>query len=145
MIQVIYASAATRPFTREELFELLEDSRLKNSQHGLSGMLLYHGGAFLQVIEGEEADVEQLYEKIKRDERHENVRLIARFPIEERCFGDWKMGFYDSTGSALAEIPGFMDIFRHGLPVCEETCDRAVGVLRQFRRGQWHQKPHSVA
>ena len=52
MFQLIYASAAVKPFTPQELTVLLAKARKKNSSMDISGMLLYHAGSFLQVLEG---------------------------------------------------------------------------------------------
>jgi uncharacterized Fe-S cluster-containing MiaB family protein len=66
MLQVIYASAATKPFDRENLVELLKIARSKNMAADISGMLLYHSGSFLQVLEGPEQNVEELYPKFRK-------------------------------------------------------------------------------
>jgi hypothetical protein len=63
MYQVFYSSAALVPFSDAELTDLLAVSRANNLRLGVTGMLLYHDGSFLQALEGEETIVERLYAK----------------------------------------------------------------------------------
>ncbi len=58
LIQFIYASAASSPFTSEALRTLLAKSRSRNSLYGVSGVLLYYDGSILQVLEGPEDTVD---------------------------------------------------------------------------------------
>ena len=97
MVQIIYASAATKPFTREDLVELLKVARSGNMAADISGMLLYHSGSFLQVLEGPEKNVEELYNKIQQDPRHNKCLLILRESVQKKEFENWSMGFVDTT------------------------------------------------
>lgn len=140
MLQLIYASAATVHFSEDDLVELLRIARVNNSKVGVTGMLVYQDGAFLQILEGEEEAVRQVYEKIEGDARHNNVKLLLRSEIEERSFGEWQMGFFDATGEQLECFPGFCDFFRSNQPFGNEEIDRARSVLLKFKEGAWHQK-----
>ena len=93
MITLIYGSSAVHDMTESELLDLLTTSKANNDALGITGMLLYKGGNFLQVLEGEKEAVEALYRKIQADKRHRGVMTIFRRPLKERVFGDWKMGF----------------------------------------------------
>ena len=64
MFNVVYWSNAARPFTDGELFEMLACWREKNERFGITGLLLYKEGAFIQTLEGEEAPVRALYAAI---------------------------------------------------------------------------------
>lgn len=61
--ELIYISAARHNFTEEELQELLVKARHNNQSLGVTGMLLFHEGSFIQASEGEKGQVEKLYEK----------------------------------------------------------------------------------
>ncbi|MHB1206888.1 MAG: BLUF domain-containing protein, partial [Rhodospirillaceae bacterium] len=78
MLQLIYASAAVKPFTPEALKVLLAKARAKNSAAGITGMLLYHAGSFLQALEGPNDAVASLFKVIEKDPRHTTVRLLFR-------------------------------------------------------------------
>ena len=95
MLSIVYASSAVKLFTEQEIIKLLEISQRNNEQSGITGMLLYNGGNFIQVIEGPDEAVLALYDTIKRDRRHYKVTLLGQDPIHERQFPDWTMGFQD--------------------------------------------------
>ena len=107
MFFLVYVSSALKPFSKEDLVTLLEKSRKNNSSLGVSGMLLYKDGNFLQVLEGEEEHVKTLYAKIAKDPRHKGVLTILQGPSTDRDFPDWSMGFRDLASPEVSEIPGF--------------------------------------
>ena len=79
MIQLIYASSATIHFTLDKLEEMLSAGRARNKARGITGMIVYHQGRFLQILEGEEHVVDALFEKILIDSRHNHVeRLLGK-------------------------------------------------------------------
>jgi uncharacterized Fe-S cluster-containing MiaB family protein len=78
---MIYTSAATTKMTPQALKELMEISRRNNFRDGLTGMLLYEDGTFLQVLEGEESAVDKTFERFSKDRRHNKILLIARFEL----------------------------------------------------------------
>ena len=75
MLQVIYASAATRLLNKDELRSLLTVARRNNTELGVSGMLLHDAGSFLQVLEGPPEAVTMLMARIESDPRHHPVIL----------------------------------------------------------------------
>jgi hypothetical protein len=110
MLQLVYVSSATTPFSNAELLELLTKSRIKNSALGITGMLLYKDGNFMQLLEGEDNTVRQLFETISRDPRHHNSIVLIDEPAETAYFGDWSMGFRDLSDKSLENLPGFSQI-----------------------------------
>ena len=78
MLQLIYASAAVKPFTPQDLAELLAKARKKNDALDISGMLLCHAGSFLQVLEGPDDAITALFKIIEKDPRHTTVRVLYR-------------------------------------------------------------------
>jgi hypothetical protein len=82
--------------TDEELLGLLGAARTVNAKMGLTGMLLYKNGCFLQVIEGRLRELEQVYAKIEQDPRHTCVTLL-RTDYGPRQFPGWTMGFQNLT------------------------------------------------
>ena len=107
MLSIIYASSAVRLFNRQELVDLLEYSRKMNVENDITGMLLYRGGNIIQVIEGEDEAVKQLYKNIKTDPRHKDVTLLSQDPIAKRQFPDWRMGFRNIDQMSDEELEGF--------------------------------------
>ena len=133
MLQIIYASASTKPFTHKELVELLKVAREKNMALDVTGMLLYHAGSFLQVLEGPDENVEAIYAKVQKDSRHTNFLLLARETIEERAFEHWSMGFVDTTRMG-ERIGGFVD-YMQALESMTLDKTRARVLLRRFQEG----------
>ncbi len=107
MLQLIYVSTATQEMGTGDLADLLRTSRQNNDRLNISGLLLYRKDAFLQVIEGQEPVVDQLYERIRADERHRDVTTLSRTDIEARDFPDWAMAFRGLGGLEHADVPGF--------------------------------------
>jgi len=136
MHQVVYSSAAVAPFRETELTQLLSVARTNNSRLGVTGMLLYDEGSFLQALEGEEHVLEELYGKIAKDERHHRLVLLLRRKIDERHFSQWQMGFA-SMKALPKNFPGFSDFLRfRGNPI--ESADAATRLLGAFRSGRFH-------
>jgi hypothetical protein len=135
MQQIIYSSAALAPFSERELTELLTLARVNNGRLGVSGMLLYHEGSFLQALEGDESVLEALFTKIGKDKRHHRVVTLLRREIEAPQFDQWKMGFA-STKGLPQNMPGFSDYLRLRGNLVQST-DVATRLLGAFRDGRF--------
>jgi hypothetical protein len=131
MIQIVYVSAAIAPFTREDLHNLLAQSRAKNVINKVTGMLLYHSGSFLQLLEGPQAAVEQIFASIQRDPRHHQIKVLIHQPIDHREFPDWTMGFMDTSHWTLP--PGMINY--HMVPEVAAASTAAQRYLRLFHQG----------
>ena len=94
LVRLLYASRAidARPDTIESI---LSQSRQFNPTSGITGILCYGGGIFLQAIEGGRSAVSDLYGHIQKDPRHKDVVLLHYEEITERQFGGWTMGQVD--------------------------------------------------
>ncbi|AHF00774.1 blue light sensor protein [Thiomicrospira aerophila AL3] len=93
MFELVYTSRASSMMTEIELEELRNEAIYFNSMQQITGLLLYNNGIFLQLLEGEQHDVESLYSRIKQDFRHYDVRQIYSRPIDQRSFSSWSMRF----------------------------------------------------
>ena len=93
MFQLVYASTAKKLFSGNELSERIAHYREKNLRLGITGLLLYKHGSFMQVLEGGEETVRGLFATIRGDPRHHHVRLLMALPVTERRFPNWPMGF----------------------------------------------------
>lgn len=140
LIQIIYASAASRTFETGKLAELLQASRENNARLGLTGMLLCAEGSFFQVLEGQSDAVDSLYARIERDQRHDQVTQIIREPIPKRHFDAWTMGFYKVSREELAGMSCVNDFFDKDCPVVRVDAGRAKKLLTAFRDGRWRKK-----
>lgn len=93
LYRLVYSSRATQQFWPEDLFRLVETSRRKNALRGVTGMLLCYEGQFLQLLEGNEAEVKAVYQLVQRDGRHENLQILLEGFTAKRDFPAWTMGF----------------------------------------------------
>jgi hypothetical protein len=91
LVRLLYASRAidTSPTAIDAI---LSQSRQYNPSSGITGILCYGGGIFLQAIEGGRSAISELYGHIQRDTRHKNVELLQYDEITERRFAGWTMG-----------------------------------------------------
>jgi hypothetical protein len=92
MRQLLYVSNSVRDFAQAELEDILAVSRRNNAAAGITGMLLYMDGAFLQVLEGEAEPVKQTYARIRQDVRHWGAQTLIDQDAP-RAFAQWSMGF----------------------------------------------------
>lgn len=113
MYFIIYASSATTKYSKEELIALLKKSHKNNQDLGITGMLLYKDGSFLQVLEGEKSVVRTLFDKITHDNRHKGIFVYLEGNSEERQFSDWSMGFRDLDSKEVYDIPGYSEFLNY--------------------------------
>ncbi len=110
MFHLVYTSYAVEPFSGAALIDLLNQSRAYNKIHGITGMLIYSNGRFIQALEGEMTDVERVYSSIYKDPRHKRVIRVIEGESKERIFKDWSMGFKNLTEDDFNSMEGFQDI-----------------------------------
>lgn len=112
MHHIVYQSSAVGQPTIAELKFLLQHSRMHNSRLGITGLLLYGNGEYLQVLEGEEAVVRQMYATIQTDYRHTHIITLSDGPIQARVFVDWSMGFQKLSDEDFVRLTGYIDPYR---------------------------------
>ena len=106
LYHLVYQSRAVVPFSDAELAALLNWSRTYNRQVHVTGLLLHSpDGRFLQILEGEDADVRQLYYgHILPDPRHYQCQVLGEGSCAERSFADWSMGFQLASAADLRDL-----------------------------------------
>ena len=92
LVRLMYASRAVPAVDQEELVAILKKSKANNPKAGVTGVLCFSEGIFMQVLEGGRAAVNQLYNRIAADARHSDVVLLHYEEIAERRFAGWSMG-----------------------------------------------------
>lgn len=136
LVTLVYFSHARRPLDETELLDLLTVSRRNNQQNGITGMLLYADGNFVQALEGPKAAVEAIFERISVDPAHSGIVSTGIVPIKERQFGEWSMGFLPVT--ALPEVArhSVNAFLKDGRAGGKNTTDSfAWSLLKTFRAG----------
>ena len=136
MFSLVYVSSATLPFSGEDLRALLATCRKNNAALGITGMLLYKDGNFMQVLEGDEGAVRGLYARIEADSRHRGEITLQEGFTEGRQFPDWSMGFRDLNAPEERSTPGYSEFLNAPLTGREFSGDpsRAQKLLLTFKR-----------
>ena len=129
LISLIYASRSTEYFHEHEIPDLLQQARIANAKQAFTGMLLYIGGSFLQVLEGRPELVDAVFGKILKDKRHTQVTLIASEPIPARSFEGWTMMHKTLDPVEAGELIGEIDYFVSPTWVTQLDVNRARKLL----------------
>ena len=101
--RLIYSSEAAPGLDTAELEAMLAESRIRNKAHGITGVLVFVEGAFLQILEGEKADVLDLMGRIERDPRHRGIKVFYEQDVDERAFGSWSMAYLSPSADDVAK------------------------------------------
>jgi len=134
----VYRSKAQPGLTEAAISGILEASRRRNPLLGLSGMLLFGRGRFVQLLEGPGPAVDRTYRRILSDARHQDVMLVYDGAGEPRRFADWPMGFAHVEPYAhLASVARFMQL-EDSIDLIGFDADLALTLLRDFRRELAH-------
>ncbi|WP_167494268.1 MULTISPECIES: BLUF domain-containing protein [Actinomycetes] len=102
----VYVSTLVSPTASEDVAMMLDASRAANARRGISGLLLLRGRRVMQVLEGEEQEVESLFSRIQIDERHKDVMKVWSSNHAARRFPQWSMGFDDLDAVSLLPSSG---------------------------------------
>ncbi|MBL6445340.1 BLUF domain-containing protein [Fulvivirga sp. 29W222] len=134
--QLVYVSNRNRNCTEEEITKILTSCKRNNPPLQITGVLLYSDTKFIQMVEGESKVITSLYDKIKLDVRHSNVRMISYGPIKEKSFPSWHMGSRKIVGSLVdfkTEISkSDQEVFNKILNGQEENGVKVLGLLKKF-------------
>lgn len=133
LYHLVYVSIATHEMSDDELKALLVQARDKNQSRGITGMLLYKKGFFMQALEGEQNVVEERFKVISKDSRHESVSIICENSISARKFPNWSMGFnkIDQNSESLVGFSDFLTSSSYQF--FEQSPSRAEDLLDLFR------------
>lgn len=91
MYRLIYISTASDALTAADIDEIVDTAARNNEPRKVTGVLVYNGLNFLQVLEGTRAHVENIYNRILLDTRHVSVTTVLAEAAEIRIFSGWHM------------------------------------------------------
>lgn len=120
---VVNSSSGTE---EQEIAQILAKSRVNNSKNGITGALLFNSGFFAQVLEGPLDAVDQTFERIQRDMRHDEIIVLECGNVPVRDFPEWSMAYAATEGgdtSRFAEM-SLAKLLEH-----QSTAAEAVGGL----------------
>lgn len=110
LLQIIYMSSLVGN-DEAQIVPIVESARRNNSKNGVTGMLLYSAGNFMQVLEGDPDAVKATFDTIAQDTRHSNLFILDELRVGQREFGAWSMGYHRVTGSELMAQPDLAALF----------------------------------
>lgn len=127
MLQIVYISTATGAI---DTATILATSRRNNARDGLTGLLYTNGKRFLQVLEGEPANVERALARIDADPRHRAMVVLSSRDVTAREFGAWAMAERVAGDDADAFVARVRALIAQAAPSVRATFDGFVQLHR---------------
>ena len=139
LFRLAYVSTASKLFDSAELRDMLKESNARNKDAGITGMLLYKDGQFMQVLEGTLEAVTATFSRISRDPRHHGIMVLVKGAVQERRFPGWSMAFRDLNLPDHQEVPGYSEFLNTPLTGKEfadnpEHCEKLLLVFKKTIR-----------
>ena len=132
MKSILYVSVADPDLGTDAIHGIVSHSQRRNLADGITGIMLYNGSNFLQLIEGKGAVIDACYARIQRDPRHSGVATLREEAITLREFPDWAMRYSLIDQPVDATLASVRDA---GAPRAD-TLDRIAAFVGLNRRGR---------
>ena len=97
LTQLLYCSKAVAEITPEDTESILDKSRINNAANHITGFLCNNEQYFIQLLEGNYRELNDTYNRIVADPRHEKITLLIYQSVEQRLFPNWSMGYIGDT------------------------------------------------
>ena len=107
--QIVYSSLASKKMLKSDLVIILRKARTNNRISDITGLLMYIDGYFLQILEGSEDNVREIYNKISLDVRHKDCQIIYEGDSDKRFFSRWEMAYAAPSARELSVWSGLHD------------------------------------
>ena len=136
LYRVLYCSRLrlAEDHAQEEVRQILAASRRNNTRDGITGGLLFSAGSFAQVLEGPVDAVEEAFERIQCDPRHDKVTVLEAGPVDQRAFPDWSMAFKGVDPGVMPLVDGALSAALAGRnDTAVRVFDLLVGIVTPER------------
>lgn len=107
-----YTSLARLDLSDDDLAAILNTARRMNALNSITGLLIFNGTHFLQIIEGPEPSIDELMGRLRQDDRHHHVEVRDEHFADERGFPDWSMelvqvqsSYFEAREALTAALP----------------------------------------
>ncbi len=105
LYEVLYVSTLSVDQPLSTVHAIAARSRIRNQEHAITGLLVFDGARFCQQLEGPEAAVRALMDRIRDDPRHIYVEVLHDAPLAQRRFQQFSLGFCTiDEGTALDHL-----------------------------------------
>lgn len=111
LLELIYTSLAEAQNDTDDVQNILASSERNNVAISVTGLLLFDGERYIQILEGQPADVETLFSTIRADARHHGLELLHKGPIAGRSFETWRMAYEALPKGLLRELAENMAVY----------------------------------
>jgi len=91
LTSVTYTSLASLDLQTADLEDIHRSAREQNALDGITGLLVFNGTHFLQIIEGSAEAIEDLVDRLRKDPRHTGFEIRDRRKVDARSFPEWSM------------------------------------------------------
>lgn len=112
LTSVTYTSLARLDLQASDLEDIHRTARDQNALDGITGLLVFNGTHFLQIIEGSESAIDELVTKLRRDPRHTGFEIRDQRKVDRRSFPDWSMelvrveaGYFEARETIADRLP----------------------------------------
>ena len=114
MHMLCYTSNYTGTDIYFDLEDIVTTAKANNPQQSITGVLFYHNNTFIQVLEGDENELDKLMEKINKDPRHHNIKILVNEEIKKHYLSQWNMDSFnlsDEDNLNIEELEKVRDAF----------------------------------
>jgi hypothetical protein len=136
LAQLVYVSSRKSTCSDQEIEKILSACQKNNPHVEATGVLLYSKDKFIQYLEGDSKQLLALFDKIKQDPRHEQVRMISYGPIQEKAFPSWHMATKQLSQSDLTYKTDISlqdkKIFHQMLKGDQQEGSKVLSLLKRF-------------
>lgn len=133
LYSLIYISVPDAHFQPENLAQIAEEAQTFNRQNDITGLLLYSGTIFLQMLEGDFDRLNDVYARIAKDDRHRDLEVLIGAPASHRLFPNWTMGVLDISKSIRIDPKLLRDICNRAEGDTDAAAQAAIVLLEIFR------------
>jgi len=112
LTSLTYTSLARLDLRSSDLEAIHRTARGQNASAGITGLLVFNGTHFLQIVEGAHSAIDSLLEKLRRDPRHSGLEVRDERKIKARSFPDWSMelvrvkaGYFEARETISDRLP----------------------------------------
>jgi hypothetical protein len=135
--RVVYVSKAASEMSDFQLQMLASRASVRNATVGITGLLVYGAGWFIQTIEGPKTSIDLVLNRIYRDNRHHEIEVLLDSEVRERMFRSWTMGVHNldlATDDVRGHLLDVMQRVRRGGGTQAHSRTATMTLLREFQQ-----------
>lgn len=132
IFHLVYISEAVTDISYTDIRDILEVARKNNHQEDVTGLLIFRDGYFVQLLEGDEANVKKVLNRILLDDRNYSLRILTESSSEQRLFAQNPLAFYDGDIS-VNSTQDLTSLFDACLAEDVKQADQVIPLLWKFR------------